>query len=490
VNILLVVNNPKRWPLKIPGVQVVQARRYLTEAAFTRIPNARVFNLCKSYRYQSTGYYVSLLAAARGHKPIPDVSAIRDLQSPSVIRFVSEDLENLIQTSLSRIHADRFVLSIYFGRNTAKRYDRLSQELFNLFRAPLLRAFFIRSNHKWELQNVGPIGVSEVPDSHRDFLVRVSTEFFAGRRRHLRTRRPARFNLAILLNPRESHPPSDPRAIRMFERAAEKLDIEVDLIGPDEFGRIPEYDALFIRETTAVNNHTFRFARRAEAEGLVVVDDSESILKCTNKVYLAELLKRHRIPHPDTIIVHRDNVDILHYDLGLPCILKQPDSAFSEGVVKVNSFDELQRAAQALLEKSELIIAQEYLPTEYDWRIGIFDGKPLYACKYYMARSHWQIVKHRKSGRFSEGKVDTVAIHKAPRDVVTTAVRAANLIGKGLYGVDLKEDRRGPRVIEINDNPSIEAGYEDEILKEKLYEDIMRVFLRRLEEWHQGDAER
>ena len=59
-----------------------------------------------------------------------------------------------------------------------------------------------------------------------------------------------------------------------------------------------EFDALFIRETTLVNHHTYRFARRAASEGLVVIDDPESILKCTNKVFLAELLSRHKMPMP------------------------------------------------------------------------------------------------------------------------------------------------------------------------------------------------
>lgn len=84
----------------------------------------------------------------------------------------------------------------------------------------------------------------------------------------------------------------------------------------------------FIRDTTAVNHHTFRFSRRAQAEGLVVIDDAESILKCANKVYLAELLRRpDRIPAPETIIIHRGNWERVPATLGLPFILKQPDSS-------------------------------------------------------------------------------------------------------------------------------------------------------------------
>jgi glutathione synthase/RimK-type ligase-like ATP-grasp enzyme len=49
-------------------------------------------------------------------------------------------------------------------------------------------------------------------------------------------------------------------------------------------------------------------------------------------------------------------------------------------------------------------------------------------------------------------------VEDAPQDVVQIALKAANLIGNGLYGVDLKQVDGKIYVIEINDNPSIDAG--------------------------------
>ena len=68
-----------------------------------------------------------------------------------------------------------------------------------------------------------------------------------------------------------------------------------------------------------------------------------------------------------------------------------------------------------------------------------------------------------------------------PSNVIKIAVRAANLIGNGLYGVDIKPTATGPKVIEINDNPSIDANIEDAVLGPQLYLTIMQEFLRRLE---------
>ncbi|MFH0793726.1 MAG: RimK family protein [bacterium] len=482
---LVVVYNPKDWPLEFPGAEVVSVRSYLTDKKYSEMRGVRVFNLSRSYRYQSSGYYVSLLAEARGHKPIPSITTIQDLKSQSIIRVVSEELDELIQKSLAPIQSKEFTLSIYFGRNVAKRYEPLSQSLFRLFQAPLLRAQFSK-NERWELRTITPIATSDIPDEHWLFVIDVAKDYFEGRRVQTPKRVRTRYDLAILYNPTEVDPPSDEIALKRFTKAAQSLEFAVELITKDDYGRIAEFDALFIRETTAVHHHTYRFARRAEAEGLVVIDDPASIAKCTNKVYLAELLERHKIPTPKTFIVHHDNTDQIVEAVGLPCILKQPDSSFSKGVVKVSDRNELETEVTRLLDSSDLVIAQEFVPTEFDWRIGIFDEQPLYACKYYMARRHWQIVKRAGEGEESYGRVETLPVEMAPRRVVRLALNAANLIGNGLYGVDIKQNEHGCYVIEVNDNPTIEAGYEDSMLRDELYMRIMRGFLQRVEKAKEG----
>jgi glutathione synthase/RimK-type ligase-like ATP-grasp enzyme len=180
-------------------------------------------------------------------------------------------------------------------------------------------------------------------------------------------------------------------------------------------------------------------------------------------------------------VTHRDNVADVMRELGLPCVLKEPDGSFSRGVAKVNSATELLDQAERFLEKSELVIAQEFMPTAFDWRVGIFDRQPLYVCKYHMAPNHWQILYQDRAGKQRAGRVETLPVELVPRQVVRSALRAANLIGDGLYGVDLKQVGRICYVMEINDNPTLEAGVEDAVLGDALYQRIMYVFLKRLE---------
>ena len=193
-------------------------------------------------------------------------------------------------------------------------------------------------------------------------------------------------------------------------------------------------------------------------------------------------MTRYNIPTPITLIVHRNNIDEIEKTLGLPCILKQPDSAFSMGVSKVETREELLQEVKLLLDKSDLIIAQAFLPTSFDWRIGVCDRRPLYVCRYHMADKHWQIIKRDGHGNnTSEGKADTMAISEAPDEVISIALKAANLIGNGLYGIDMKQVENKFYLIEVNDNPSIDAGVEDQVLKDALYREIMGTFIKRIE---------
>ena len=480
MQILIVVNSTNEWPFDTASVEVVDAKTYLTRPEYGERRNTKVFNLCRSYRYQTLGYYVTLLATARGHKPMPNIMTLQDLKSQTVVRLVSDDLDELIQHSLQPIESDKFTLSIYFGRNLAKRYDRLSLQLFNLFQAPLIRAQFSK-NGKWQLRTIAPIPLDEIPRPHKSFVLEAATEHFAGRRASVRKQKPSKYDLAILVNPEEKLPPSNGKALAKFAKAAESAGLRPEIITRDDYGRLAEFDALFIRETTAVSHHTYRFARRATMEGLVVIDDPESILKCSNKVYLAELLTKHKIRVPRTVIVQKDNLGQVSTELGLPCVLKLPDAAFSQGVVKVENEVALAEFGERYLAKSDLVIAQEFLPTTFDWRIGIFDREPFYACKYHMVTDHWQITKSDEHGHRRYGRTETLPVQQAPRQAVSMALKAANLIGDGLYGVDVKQVDNQCYIIEVNDNPNIDCGVEDDFLKDELYDRLMEAFLERIE---------
>ncbi|MEQ9188331.1 MAG: RimK family protein [Cryomorphaceae bacterium] len=479
---ILVVGNPALWQIQQEDCVVISSKEYLTNPGWAGEKNARVFNMSNEYRYQSKGYYVSLMAEARGHKPIPNVKNIQDIKATEIVKSISDELDELIQKSFKDIKSSEFILSIYFGKNLAKQYDKLSSELHRLFRSPFMRARFSYNGKKWVISGLRTIPFKEIPEPHNDFVWKSAIEFFQRRRFTERKEIPYQFDLAILVNPNEKAPPSDKKALQKFQEAAEKLGMYVEMITKDDYSRLAEFDALFIRETTSVNHYTYKFARRAQSEGMAVIDDPDSILKCANKVFLAELLNLNKISTPKTIIVHQDNKHEAIEILGFPCVLKLPDSSFSQGVSKAKNLEEYQEKITALLSESDLVIAQEFMPSDYDWRVGVLENRVIYACKYYMAKDHWQIYNwaSKKKGDI-EGNFDTIPIKEVPQEVIDVALKSTALIGDGLYGVDIKETSEKVVVIEINDNPNIDCGVEDREAGNDLYGWIISSLKRRIQ---------
>ena len=489
---LIVVENTKRWPFELESVEVVPARVYLTDPRFAEMRGTTVYNFCRRLGYQSLGYYVSLLAAARGHRPMPSVATTQVVGTAEtgghlpLLRAASEEVYDEIQRVLAPLKGNEFTLSVYFGRNMAKRYDRLCRALFNQFPAPILIARFEREDDEWRMVSLRLGDASDVPEAHRDFVMQSAETYFS--RRHSAPRQKTfRYDLAILWSPDEAEAPSDERAVRRFIRAAERQGIHADVIDAEDYGRIAEYDALFIRQTTFVDHHTYRFATRAAAEGLVVIDDPEAIVRATNKVYQAEVFARHGIPSPRTLVVHEGNTHELLQHVGLPCVLKKPDGAFSLGVVKVETAQEAVERLEVLLEESELVVAQEFVPSDFDWRVGVLDRKALFLCRYHMARGHWQIVS-RKGRTDRYGRVEAAPAEDAPPGLIETAVRAASLFGDGFFGVDVKVVDGRLMVMEVNDNPNLDADYEDAILKDSVYDALAAWFRTRLDRRGEGST--
>lgn len=480
MNKYIIVNQPENWNFSTDNITVISAQDYLTNPKYALLKNARIFNLCKDYSYQSKGYYVSLLAEARGHLPIPTTKNIVDLRALKLVRIVSDEFDDVIQQSLKNIKSQDFTLSIYFGQNVAQKYKSLSALFYKHFQVPFLRVNF---NHttKWNIQSIKAISDSEIPKEHISSINEFADIYFSKKRYDTAKVTNYDFDLAILVNPKDPAPPSNAKALKKFIDIAEKMNIYAEIIEPKDLSRLSSFDALFLRQSTEVNNEAYTFARKAQQEGIAIIDYPDAILKCCNKVYMAEALQNANISTPKTVIVHSNNRHLVLEKTGLPCVLKAPDSTFSFGVKKAKDTKEYNTLVTEMLKESDLIIAQEFCPSDYDWRIGIIDNKPFFACKYYMAKGHWQIYNWKaKKKNEQDGDADCVAIEDVPKNVIDIAVKTAKLMGLGLYGIDIKVVDNKLMVIEINDNPNIDFGVEDAHYGDLIYTEILTALKNRL----------
>ncbi|MFT5123642.1 MAG: glutathione synthase/RimK-type ligase-like ATP-grasp enzyme [Verrucomicrobiales bacterium] len=479
---VILVENKAHWKPSFPAYPVITAKEYLTDPDWSGRRGLRVINLCRTHRYLGEGYYCSLLAEARGHKVIPATRTIQDLRRRSLYSLETPDINQSLQEILNRgqaIETTAFEVIVIFGNCAFKELKPLVRELFELFRTPIFKVEFRRDN-AWRMNSIKPVAIQQLtPEQEATFLSALE-HYMSKRWSKPRPRPSQRYDLAILHDPTEEFPPSDEAALQKFLKAAKDLDLNAELVTRRDFSRLAEFDALFIRETTGMDHHTYRFARKAFREGMVVIDDPDSILRCTNKIYLSELLRTHRIPAPREMIIQAGMLDELERTIPYPIVLKIPDGSFSRGISKVENRNELEETTRTLFKQSELLLAQAYTYTEFDWRVGVLNRQPLVVCQYFMAADHWQIYNHGTE-ETTDGTWRTMSVEEAPKIVVETALKAANLIGDGFYGVDLKQTGDVVLVIEVNDNPSVESDVEDQVLGEALYQTVMKDFLRRLE---------
>jgi glutathione synthase/RimK-type ligase-like ATP-grasp enzyme len=480
---LILVDNAKDVPADATAHTVMSTRDYLSRAQRLRGTRPNIINLARSFAYQGRGYYSSLLAEARRHRVLPRIETILELSRKDLYAHALPELEEALNKALRKGAGEDGSTNLLFcfGQSAEPGFSPFGRLLFDWFRAPVLSVRLDRG--EWtRITRIRLVPFNEVKGEARDF-------FFSALERHTRTtwreakvRDTARYSLAVLHDPQEALPPSSVASLKYFTRIASRMDMEVVPITRKDLPRLAEYDALFIRETTNIDHHTFRFARRATQEGMPVIDDPGSMIRCTNKIYLGERLTGAGLPVPRTFIIQKsDDFDAAAEACGYPVVLKVPDSSFSRGVKKADDRAALAKIVAAMLEESDLVIAQEFMPTEFDWRVGVLDGEPLFVCQYAMARKHWQIIRHEGVKRPVEGKVVTMPLTQAPAEVLDIGARAARLIGRGLYGVDLKQTAAGVFVVEINDNPNIDHGYEDAAEGDIVWRRLVTWFIDRIE---------
>ncbi len=263
---------------------------------------------------------------------------------------------------------------------------------------------------------------------------------------------------------------SDPReeaALANFKHAAEKQGSEFHFLFREDISDIPKYDAVFIRATTDPLYTAYIVSKTAWELGLKVIDDPESITICANKIHQYELFEKFNVPRIPTMFLnkeelHHKKISDIFDALGKPVVIKAPYTSFSKYVEKAACETSFRDVAKRFFKKSDVLAVQKFTPTAFDWRVGVLNNEVLYVCKYMIPKGRWKHgAKLRGKPTFTWGK--TVALKKdtIPQRLREVALKACSVVGKGLYGVDLKEVDGDYVVVEVNDNPSIYAGYED-----------------------------
>ena len=482
---VILVDQPRDFPNADTPHKVITTSEYLARPRLFDIGRPKLVNLARSYAYQSKGYYASLLAEARGHRVVPNVETMLELREAKLYEHTLPELEDELNRCARRADfqpESEFKLLICFGIAPDPRFESFGRLLFDWFRCPALEVT-IEPGSWLSIERIRPRNITRLANGETVFLREALHQHTRREWRDPKARTTPKYDLAVLYDPNEKLPPSSPSSIKHFARVAERMSVDVEPVTRRQLAEIAEYDGLFIRETTSIDNHTYRFARRAWQEGMPVIDDPISMIRCTNKVFLMELLGSNQVPTPPTVML----ADIVRPGEGDGRARPAAGGEDSGWLVLArrssgDTPEEFRRVADELFEETDLLLAQKFLPTEFDWRVGVLAGEPLFVCQYRMARGHWQIVKHRPDGSSREGGFRTFDLDQAPPNLIDVAVRAARPIGAGFYGVNIKETDHGFIVMEVNDNPNLDHGVEDQIGKDEIWTRVLKWFIERFEQ--------
>ncbi|MBP6917743.1 MAG: RimK family protein [Legionellaceae bacterium] len=478
---IIVTDNAPYWDF-LTEFPIIKAEDYLTGSPY-QTESVHLINLCQSYEYQTIGYYVSLLAMAQDQKISPSSQVIQDYGNTEIAKQFLGEVDEDIQKNLTALTKDELTFNVYFGDCVQSDFSPLAKKMHDRLPLPLLKLSLTRQNAIWSVKKISVLASQDIPAEEKAFMQQMAQKHLSKERLYSAPiKKQPYFHLAILTDPEEECGPCDEVAYEKFEEAGDLLGIKVDFIDKNDINLLPKYAGLFLRAVPGVDDFTYQFMRRAEQENLALIDDPQTLIKCNDKVYQAVTFKHHHIQTPHTTIVNK--YQQANISVTFPCVIKRPDNGFCKDILKADNQKELKKALEQLFKFSDLLVIQAFLPTEFDWRIGVLDRKILFASRYYMAKNHWQVINWAASDEDSEGEDDSLALEDVPEGVVRIALSACDLIGDGLYGVDIKSCDNEYYVIEVNSVPGICHGVEDRALGDDVYRQIMSVFLQRMQAKH------
>lgn len=247
---------------------------------------------------------------------------------------------------------------------------------------------------------------------------------------------------------------------------AHRMGHRMDFLFKPDMYKIPQYDGIYIRAMTDPLNAAYVAARIAQLNGVRVIDDPDSIIICCDKVNMYRHLQSKGVPIPQTEFLAKEDVTLARAErlfdvLGNPVVLKAPNSAFSMYVEKVSTPEEYVKVGKRFLRRADRIVAQRFVRSKFDWRVGVLGNEVIYVCQYMIPKNRWKILTFMEDGQAVYSRVKTLPVAKADPRLLDTALQATRSIGTGLYGVDIKQVGDKFFVIEVNDNPTIAEGEED-----------------------------
>ena len=213
-----------------------------------------------------------------------------------------------------------------------------------------------------------------------------------------------------------------------------------------------EFDAVIPRIGASITAYGCAVVRQFEVGHVYSINESIAITRSRDKLRAHQLLARKGIGQPVTSYAHsaRATDKLIESVGGAPLILKLTESTHGDGVLLA----ETKKAAEALI-NAFMGIGSDFLVQEFIREAGGSDIRCFVVGKKVIAAMQRKASKGEyRSNLHRGGTAEVIRLHPDERSL---AVRAAQVMGLDLAGVDLIRSSHGPLVIEVNSSPGLEG---------------------------------
>ena len=212
------------------------------------------------------------------------------------------------------------------------------------------------------------------------------------------------------------------------------------------------YDAVLPRIGASITFYGLAVLRQFEQMGVFVLNSAMAVSRSRDKLHSMQILSRHNIGLPQTAFVHRkgDVLPALERLGGAPVIIKLLQGTQGVGVILADTVKVAQAIVETLQSTSQNVLLQKFVKESKgrDIRALVVGDQVVAAMRRQAMGDEFRSNVHRGG---STTKVDLSPEYQ------DTAVRAAQILGLRVAGVDMLESSEGPQIMEVNSSPGLEG---------------------------------
>ncbi len=231
--------------------------------------------------------------------------------------------------------------------------------------------------------------------------------------------------------------------------------IHVEERNPDLFYRakpLEQFDAVIPRIGASITFFGTAVVRQFEQMGVFSLSASQAISVSRDKLRSLQILSRHDIGMPPSAFV-RSKSDVLpaiEEVGGAPVIIKLLEGTQGVGVILADTIKVAEAIIETLQSAKQNVLIQKFVAESKgrDVRAFVVGGHVVGAMRRTAQGQEFRSNVHRG------GKTESIELSP---EYERTAVRAAQIMGLRVAGVDMLEGDDGPQVMEVNSSPGLEG---------------------------------